>query len=159
MTKLTILPVVLALGLIAGCEKAESGAEGIVDAAGEGAEGIAGAAGDLMNKATESLNSMADIDLAGLSPDKLKEKGGEMISGLASQLGNISDLASAESISKAAGPVIEKLGSLKGMLGDNLPDMSSLSEAVSGLTSKFADKADVMKVLQPMIDKITGMIG
>ena len=159
MTKLTFLPAVLALGLLAGCEKAESNAQDIADAAGDEAGDLANAAEALMGKGAEALGSLADIDLAGMSPEKLKETGGEMISGLASQLGSISDLASAEKISEAAGPLIEKLGSLKGMLGDNLPDMSQLSEAVSGLASKFADKEDVMNVLQPMIDKIKGMIG
>ena len=81
------------------------------------------------------------------------------MSGLTENFSSVKDLASAEKLKEMAGPVLENLGKVKGMLGDKMPSMESLGGAVETLKSKFSGDASIMKVLQPIIDKVKGLMG
>jgi len=109
-------------------------------------------AADLVDKAKDAAG---DLDLEGLSPDALKGKAEDMIGSVTSGLGDIKDLASAEQIKEKLMPMLDKFGDLKGLLGDKLPDVSSLSTAVDTLKSKFAGNAEIMDALKPLLEKLT----
>lgn len=157
MKSLRFLPVVLALGLVAGCSKS--------DASGAAAD-LSKKAGDVAKGAVESATAAFDglknldlSDITKLDPAKLQDVGKNAMSAIASQLGSISDLASAKNVAGMLEPMMEKLGGLKSALGGKLPSMESVTSAITSLTSKFAGKADIMGVLQPILDKLKGLVG
>lgn len=80
-----------------------------------------------------------------------------MVGDLSTKLGDIKDLASAEKITEQIGPMLEKLSKGKELLGGKM-DLGSLSTAVESLKARFADKADVLKVLQPVLERLTALI-
>jgi hypothetical protein len=110
------------------------------------------------NKAGGALESLKDIDLGSLSPDALKEKANSLTDSLATQLGEIKDKASAMDVKKAAEPVVDMLSKMKGMLGENMPDLSSLNGVVDDLKAKFNSDEGVMGVLKPLLDKLQSLV-
>lgn len=107
----------------------------------------------------EGLEGLKDFELGDLGADAMKSKVSEIAGSLGEQLGSIKDLASATSITEKIGPAIAALEKLKGGLGGMLPDMGSLGGIVDTLKSKFGDKADIMGVLKPMLDKLMALLG
>ena len=115
-------------------------------------------AGDLIDSAKGALEKVEDLDLSKLSPDALKETASGLVGDLSSKLGEVKDLASAENLSKTLGPAIEKVSQLKGLLGDKMPDLSSLKDAAEKLGSQFEGDSAIMKVLGPLIEKILSLL-
>ena len=111
------------------------------------------------DKAGSALESVKDLDLGSLSPDALKEKAAEYTESLGSKLGEIKDKASAMDVSKAAEPVVDMLSKAKDILGENMPDLSSLTGVVDDLKSKFGGDEGVMSVLKPLLDKLQSLLG
>lgn len=122
--------------------------------------------GDLADSAMEAgsgmLDSIKDLDvsdLGSMSADKVKEMFSGASGSIAETLGGISDVASAEKAKDMIAPMLDKLGSMKDMLGDNMPSMDSLKGAISGLTEKFSGDNSIMSVLQPILDKLQSLVG
>ncbi|MEZ6017351.1 MAG: hypothetical protein R3F49_19715 [Planctomycetota bacterium] len=152
-----ILPVVLALGLVAGCNKSDANA-----AAGDVTKSVGDAAKGLAEKAQSAFGGLKDLDLSKISsldPAKLQEMGKTAMSTLATQLGSIKDVASAEGFKGMVEPMLEKLTGLKTALGGKLPDMETLKSALGSLTTKFPSGSEVMNVLKPVIEKLTSLVG
>lgn len=121
-----------------------------------GEESAVSAAQDLANSAKDAVKSM---DFSSLSPEAMKGKAGELMSGVTEQFSNVKDLASAEKLKEMAGPMLDGLGNLKKLMGDKMPSMESLGSAVEAMKSKFSGDSSIMKVLQPIIDQVKGMLG
>jgi hypothetical protein len=149
MQDLRFLPVVLALGLLSGCEKSD------VDAAGDSVKGAAQEAG-------ASLDSlMKDLDLskiATLDAAKLQQIGKDAMASIAAQLESIKDLPSAQKVSSAITPVLGKLESVKTALGNKLPNVEEVKTAIASLTTKFKD-SEVMKAIEPMLTQLQSLVG
>jgi hypothetical protein len=77
---------------------------------------------------------------------------------VATQLGNIKDLASAQSVSSTVTPLIEKLEGLKKALGGTLPDTATVKSAISSLTTKFQN-SEIMDAIKPMLTKLQNLVG
>jgi hypothetical protein len=88
-----------------------------------------------------------------LDADSMKNKVGDLVA----KLGDIKDLPSAEAISEKVGPMLDVLAKGKTMLAAKL-DMSSITEAITTLTSHFAGKADMMEALAPLIERLTALV-
>ncbi|MDF1837750.1 MAG: hypothetical protein P1V35_07780, partial [Planctomycetota bacterium] len=73
---------------------------------------------------------------------------------LTSKLGDIKDLASAEAITKKVGPLLDIITKGKDMLS-GAGDMGGITEAIASLKTRFAGKEDIMKVLQPLIERLS----
>jgi hypothetical protein len=113
-------------------------------------------AGSLVDQvAAKTKGAVGELNLEGLSGDALKGKADEMIAQVTKSLGSIKDLASAEKVKETLMPMVEKFGDLKSMLGENLPDLSSLTKAVNDLKTKFAGNSAVMDSLKPLIEKLS----
>lgn len=126
----------------------------------EGSDPLAAAkntVGDAAGKMEGALGDLTNIDLSSLSGDALKSKVGEMGTALTDKLGGIKDLASAESIKESIMPLLDKLTDAKGLLGDNMPDLSSLKDAAIKLKDKFAGDQGIMDAIKPLLDKITAL--
>jgi hypothetical protein len=163
MKSLLFLPVVLALGLAAGCGESDVDASSgdPTKPAGDPTKSLGDTAKGAMDKASETLAGLSkDLDLSNLSnldTAKLQQLGKDAMSTISTQLGNIKDLASAKSVSSALTPIIEKLGPLKSALGDTLPNMESVKSAISSLKAKFPT-GEIMEAIQPMLTKLQGLI-
>ena len=113
-------------------------------------------------KATEAADKMTEaasqLDVSKLSPEALKTEGSKLVSELASKLGEIKDLAGAQSAAKSLEPMLANLGMLKDKLGLANMDMSSVQTAVSSLTAKFGSDGKIMEALKPLLEKIQGLL-
>lgn len=132
-TKL-FLPLVLALPMVASCDKAA-------------------------DAANNAQNAVENLDLSKMTPDAIKEKGGEMISGLADKLKNVTDVAGATELAKNWMPKLDDLSKMKDKLGAALPNMDALKGAVDALKTKFAGNEGIMNALKPLLEKIQSMMG
>ena len=122
---------------------------------------IQGKMKDMADAGGSMMESLGDIDvsnLASMSTDKVKEMFSGATSSIAEQLTAVKDLADAESLKEKVGPMLDKLISMKDVLGDKMPSMDSLSSAVSGLKEKFAGDSGIMGVLQPLLDKLQSLM-
>lgn len=158
MKTLRILPLALALGLATGCSKSETNAAGAGGAAGT----LGDAAKGLADKAKSAFGDLSSIDpssFATLEAGKLQEIGKTAMAAIASQLGSIKDVAGATSFKTTVEPMLAKLTSLKSALNGKLPDMDTVKTAIAAATTKLTGNADVMKVLQPVLDKLKGLVG
>jgi hypothetical protein len=108
--------------------------------------------------AKSAQGAAESLDLSKLTPDAMKEKAGELMKTITTQLDEIKDRASATSAASVIGPLAEQLTQLKSTLGANLPDMGALRTAVEGLAKKFALDQDVMGVLKPLMEKLQGLL-
>jgi hypothetical protein len=88
-----------------------------------------------------------------LDADSMKNKVGDLVA----KLGDIKDLASAEAISEKVGPILDVLAKGKNMLAGKL-DESSITEAITSLTTRFAGQADIMETLAPLIERLTALV-
>jgi len=157
MQSLRLLPFALALTLVTGCDKSDANAAGdAMKSAGDAAKGA-------VQQASTALDGMMkDLDLSNLAKldaAKLQELGKSAMATVATQLGNIKDLASAKSVSGALTPMLEKLDGLKTALGGKLPDLESVKSAISSLTTKFPTGGEVMEAIKPMLAKLTSLVG
>ncbi|MEM7311422.1 MAG: hypothetical protein AAF682_32455 [Planctomycetota bacterium] len=113
-------------------------------------------ASELMEKGQEALG---ELDLSALSPEAMTEKAGELLGGVTSKFDEIKDVASAENVKSELEPMLGQIAKLKDVLGDKMPNLDSLKTAADDLMSKFGGDTEIMKVLQPVIDKIKTMLG
>ena len=112
----------------------------------------------VMEAGSNALESLGDIDLTSLSVDQVKEQFSGATASMTESLGGIKDLATAENFAEKFGPLMDKMGSMKALLGENMPDMSSLGDMVSGLTEKFSGDDSIMGVLKPILEKVTALV-
>jgi len=157
MQSLRFLPIVLALGLVTGCNKTE------VDAAPNDPMNSAGAAvkGTAAQASAAIDRLMQDLDLANLpklDTAKLQELGKSAMSAVAAQLNTIKDLPSAKSVSGTVTPLLAKLEGLKTALGNNLPNVESVKSAISSLSAKFPS-GEIMQAIEPMLTKLKSLVG
>lgn len=157
MQSLRFLPIVLALGLITGCNKSD------VDAApGEPTKSASDAVKDAASQASAAIDGlMKDLDLTNLpklDTAKLQELGKSAMATIAAQLNSIKDLPSAKSVSNTVTPLLAKLEGLKTALGNNLPDVESVKNAISSLTAKFPS-GEIMQAIEPMLTKLKSLVG
>lgn len=157
MQSLRFLPVVLALGLVTGCNKSDPNAApgDPMKSAGDAVKGVTAQA----SAALDGL--MKDLDLANiakLDTAKLQELGKSAMAAVSNQLASIKDLPSAKSVSSAVTPMLEKLDGLKKALGGKLPDAESVKSAISALTAKFPT-GEIMEAIKPMLTKLTSLVG
>ncbi len=132
-----LVPAVLSLGLFAACNKAES------------------AAADIKN---QTKSAVEQLDITKLSGDALKNKVSSTFTELTTSLGNIKDEVSAKDLVAKFGPAIDSLSGMKSKLAGMMPDSSVLTKAISSVTEKFKGNDAVMKVLQPLLDKIGALL-
>jgi len=161
MNSLRLLPVLLALGLVAGCNKTDASdtmktpgetAKGAVDSVKVGADkAAAGAMG--------AMDSLKNMDFSKMEPAKLAEAGKNVMSDIASRLGNIKDLASAKTVKETLEPMMDKLGSLKTSLNGKLPNMEAVTTAITKLKAEFPSGSEVMNLIKPMLDKLSNLVG
>jgi hypothetical protein len=108
-------------------------------------------------KASAALEDLENVDLSALSPEALQAKAGEVGEYLSDKLEEIDDKASAERVKANIQPYVDKLVQMKDAIGERMPEMDSLSEAVEDLKARFADNESVMSVIQPLIDKLKAL--
>lgn len=110
------------------------------------------------NKAQSMAKDAIDsIDFSALSPDALKAKYDEFSGVVTKELATINDAATAENAKKVMEPVVDGLTKMKKALGDKMPSMDSMKSTFDNAKTKFADNPEVMKVLQPTIDKLKAL--
>jgi hypothetical protein len=146
------LPLALAAGLVAGCGDSNTNAAG----------GAGNAAQDLLKQAQGALGDLSNLkleDITKMDTSKLQDLGKSTMDAVVSKLGDVKDLASAESVKGLVEPLLEKLGAVKTALGGKLPNMEELKSTIASLTSKFTDGSDVMNVLKPLLDKLSKLVG
>jgi hypothetical protein len=163
MQSLRFLPLVLVLGLVSSCNKSDvdaapgdatKSANDAMKSAGDAAKGAAQQAGAAM----ETLMKDLSADFSKLDTTKLQQLGKDAMAAVATQLGNIKDLASAQSVSSNVTPLIEKLEGLKKALGGMLPDTATVKSAISSLTTKFQN-SEIMDAIKPMLTKLQNLVG
>jgi hypothetical protein len=108
-------------------------------------------------KASAALEDLEHVDLSALSPEAIQQKAGEVGDYLSDKLEEIDDQASAERVKANIQPYVDKLIQMKVAIGERMPDMDSLSDAVDDLKARFADNESVMSVIQPLIDKLKAL--
>lgn len=156
MKSFLIVPIALVLGLAAGCNESEPNAA---------PKDPMKTAGDAVKGATEQASAavdglLKDLDLENISsldPQKLRSLGENAMNSVATQLGNIKDLASAQNVSSTLSPLLEKLEAVKTALGGKLPNVESVKNAISSLTAKFQG-GEIMNAIKPMLTKLESLI-
>lgn len=129
----------VALGLsLAACEKAKEKGAGVVEAASKSASDAYG-------------------EISKLTPEAAKEKVSSLANQAASKLASIKDSATAEKVKQEIEPMLDQLSQLKTTLAGKL-DLSSLEKAVKDVMAKFTSDPGVMKALQPLLDKVQGLM-
>jgi hypothetical protein len=151
-----LLPLVLALGVLGGCDQSEVGAAAgdSMKSAGDALKGAAQQAGASLDGLMKDLEK----NLATLDTTKLQEHGKTAMAWIAAQLEAVKDLPSAQKVAGAVTPLLEKLEGVKTALGDKLPDVAEVKSAISSLKAKFQD-SEVMQALEPMLAKLESLIG
>ena len=147
LSSLLLLPL-LVFGTACSGDEVEGKVKDLADSAAEAGSGL-----------MDSLKELDVSKLGDLAPEKLTEMASGAVSSIGEQLGSIKDLADVESMKESLMPMLDKLGSLKDALGDKMPSMESLTSAVTGLKEKFAGDASILEALQPVLDKLQGLVG
>ncbi|MCE9594328.1 MAG: hypothetical protein K8S98_09040 [Planctomycetes bacterium] len=99
------------------------------------------------------------IDFSKLTPEMFKTNAKSAIDDLAKKLGELKDAAGASNLTAKFGPMLDQLVQSKAKFAEHLPDMSSLKQAITDFTAKFQGNGDVMKAIQPLLDKAKALIG
>lgn len=115
-------------------------------------------ASDVVASGKDALGKIEDLDVSKLSVDGMKAKVGELTAALSKSFETIKDEASAIDVEKSVEPMIDSLRTLKDSLGAQMPSMDSLKATVDQLKMKFAGNESVMKVLQPLLDKLQQLL-
>jgi hypothetical protein len=140
-------------------EKAAASASESVGGAGSALGGLASNLGGQAGSALDALKGIELPSLDGLSGEQLMTKGGEAVKAIAAQLGSVNDLPGAEAVTKAIEPWLERLGSLKESLGGVLPEGATLQGAIDAVKARLDPNGEVMKVLEPVLAKLQGLLG
>ncbi len=157
MQSLRFLPIVLALGLVTGCNRSDVDAapNNPMKSTGDAVKGTAAQSSAAIDRLMQDLNL---TNLPKLDTAKLQELGKGAMSAVAAQLNSIKDLPSARSVSSTVTPLLEKLEGLKTALGNNLPNVESVKSAISSLTAKFPS-GEIMQAIEPMLTKLKSVVG
>ncbi|MEZ6004312.1 MAG: hypothetical protein R3F33_09020 [Planctomycetota bacterium] len=117
-------------------------------------------AGTCLPACGDKTPTLADAkELANLSPENAKAKATEMLGAVTKSLNGITDLESAKSAVQGLTSNLDVLSKLKSMIGDKMPDLSSLGGVVTTLKEKFAGKTDILSALGPIFEKIKALLG
>lgn len=146
MKLLPLLPVLaVTLPLVTSCEDVKVKASDAMEAAAAGLERLA--------------EEVRDLDLSGLSPEALREKGKELVDGLSDQLRELKDSDQARLLGDKLQIVVEKLEEARGRLGEQLPDARQLREASTGLRERARENPELEGIVQPLLDRIDQLLG
>lgn len=149
-TKLSLLPLALALPMFAGCGEAADAAGGATKSA----------VGDLADSATGDLASKLEgFNIADMGMDEIKAQGGAALMSITERLGSIKDIADVDKLKDSMGPMLDKLMAMKDKLGESLPGTDALKAAVDGLKLKFLGNTEMLNALEPIMEKVKGLIG
>ena len=138
MNSKLFLPLALAFPMFASCDKAADAAD---------------------NAGDDAKEMLDNLDLDSMSPDAIKEKGGEIVTNLTSSLKDITDVESAkEAVSKFT-PKLDVLSGMKDKLaGVKIPGLDDLSGVVETIKEKFAGNTGIMEQLAPLFEKIKNLV-
>ena len=126
--------------LFAACSKSEAGAA------------------ETTKSATEAAaQALESVDLSKLTPEALAEKAKSIVADVSAQLGSLKDSQGAKDLVAKFQPLVDQLAAAKGTLATHKVDLSALKTALDGVATKFASNEEVMKVLQPLIDKLKSL--
>jgi hypothetical protein len=140
-------------------DAAKDSAAGALGGASSALGGLASNLGGQAGSALDALKGMELPSLDGLSAEQLMTKGGDAVKAIAAQLGSVNDVPGAEAVTKAIEPWLEKLGSLKESLGGVLPEGATLQGAIDAVKARLDPNGEVMKMLEPVLAKLQGLIG
>lgn len=141
--KRVLLPLLLLLPVTTSCGDAVDAAEG--------------AAGALKEAAAAAVEKAKNIDVSNMTPDALKDAGGDLMSAIGKQLSSIKDKADVDALKSNLEPIVDKLTAVKDKLGAKLPNSDELKGIVDDVKSKFANDGAVMESLQPMLEKVQSL--
>ena len=115
-------------------------------------------ASEALDGASQALSQLADsveeLDLSGLSPEAIGQKGRELAEAAATQLGEIRDSETARRVVTALEPVVDKLHAARELIGEHMPSMAELQEAALALEERVAGDEGLRGIVQPLIEKI-----
>lgn len=113
--------------------------------------------------ADNAKNAVENMDFSSMKPEAVKEKAAEAVSSLKDGFKNLGDMTDVEKIKEkvasltSSANVLEKI---KGAMPNiELPSMDGMGEMVQSLTTKFKDNADIWKHVEPLINKVKGLMG
>ncbi len=112
-----------------------------------------GASGDQPAGASGGL---AD-SLRQLGADEMKQKADEIVASVRSSFDAVRDEVSAAKVRETVEPLLGQLETLKSSLGAKMPSLDSLKNLVADLKARFAGNDAILRVLQPVLDKIQNL--
>ena len=141
MRKSVLVSLVLGLSLAAACGKVEEKGAGYVEAASK--------------KASDAYD-----ELSNLTPEAAKQKVDSLVSQAKSMLASIKDSATAQKVEQQISPMLDHLAQLKTSLASKVDfsSLESLEKAVEDQIAKFTSDPGVKQALQPLLDKIQGLM-
>ncbi|MCK6446421.1 MAG: hypothetical protein L6Q99_08535 [Planctomycetes bacterium] len=138
-----VLPLALLVPLAA-CSKSEADTKSLTEQA---------------NAAVDGANAkLESIDFSKLTPEALKSNASTLFTDLGKELEGLKDAQGAKDLVAKFQPMLDQLGGLKDKLAGNL-DTASIQKMVSDVTAKFSSNEEIMKVLQPLLDKVKSLVG
>lgn len=145
-----IAALALLLVPLAGCSDESQAAT--KDALGKAVDAAAGAANALADE-------IKSIDVSALTPEALRSKGAEAWGWIVKQLGSIRDSATAEKVAKAVGPVLDTASGFLKKAAAELPSRSEIKAQVDALREQHEGDEGVMKHLDPLLAKLSEILG
>lgn len=106
-----------------------------------------------MDSASKALE---DVDLSKLSPEALADKAKGVFNELKTELEQVKDSQTAKDVAAKFQPLVDQLSNFGTTLAGKF-DSSSIKAAIDNVVAKFKDNPDVMKWLQPLIDKLRAL--
>lgn len=113
-------------------------------------------ASDVVAGGKEALGKVEE--LSKMSVDDMKKMAGDLVADLSKSFDKVKDQASAVDVKKTVEPLVDKLSTLKKTLGDKMPSLDSLQGTIDQLKTKFGGDGEIMKVLQPLLDKLQQLL-
>lgn len=113
-------------------------------------------ASDMVASGKEALGKVEDLSKMGV--EDMKKMANDLAGDLSTSFAKIKDQASAVDVKKTVEPLLDKLTTLKKTLGDKMPSLDSLQGTIDQLKTKFGDDGEIMKVLQPLLDKLQQLL-
>lgn len=113
-------------------------------------------ASDMVASGKEALGKVEDLSKMGV--EDMKKMANDLAGDLSTSFAKIKDQASAVDVKKTVEPLLDKLTTLKKTLGDKMPSLDSLQGTIDQLKTKFGNDGEIMKVLQPLLDKLQQLL-
>ena len=117
-----------------------------------------GEGGSVDKTVSAATKAASNIDLSKLTPENLVAEAKTIGNDLSQELAKVKDSQGAKDLVAKFQPLIDQLSKLKTTLTAESFDMSTLSKAVTDATAKFTSNPEIMKILQPLIDKIKTLV-